>query len=85
MKFLTPEERFPCSTGFTVKQDNVHFCYRLGRFLRDRAQEGWWVESNHPNRPTHGRVFHVKPDDLAAPPPGVRAKLHVQEESDGVP
>lgn len=81
MKSPNPEDRFPCWTEFIIQYDAPTFREALGLFLRLRAQEGWFVEAEDPEEPSTGRVFHVNPDDLPAPPPGIMTILH-QKKSD---
>ena len=83
MKSANLEERFPCWTFFSVEQQTGQVRMRLAYFLRKQAKNGWFVEASHSSRPIWGRVFHMKQDDLPAPPPGIRAELNTPEEKDG--
>lgn len=46
----------------------------LAGYLRARAKEGWFVQTNDHNRPEWIKVFHVGPVDLPPPPLGIIAE-----------
>ena len=49
---------------------------KLREYLHARAREGWPVEASDPNHPLWVKVYHVSPQDLPPPPPGITAHLH---------
>ena len=79
MKQLPYYTQFVTGESAEVRPTAAGLRRALGEYLQTCAAKGWRVEASDAAEPDEGVVYHVRPDDLAAPPVGVTAELHEVE------